>query len=67
MINNIKTPLSPFLYENQNTFGIIGSEKGLLALAEIIISKVRLGKGKSLIYNDDVNRPIEIILDEDIL
>jgi hypothetical protein len=57
----------PYLYVNEKEYGIVGSKESLIALAEMMISKAKIGRCFSASFIDGVNKPIRIILDTDLL
>ena len=59
--------LSPYIHENEKEYCIIGSKESLNALGEMLIQKSKIGTRLSTVFTDGVNKPIRILINEDIL
>jgi len=60
--------MEPYIYENEQEYGIIGNAESLTALGEMLISKAKIGRHFIASFTDGVNKkPIRIILDIDLI
>jgi len=58
--------MTPSITETKDKIVILGEKQNLDALGQLLIAKAKLGRHLSATFYDGVNKPIEIISDDDL-